>query len=104
MKILFTSGKGGVGKSTLASAFAKIRGGAGRRTSFWLDFDIALRTLDLMLGLGDRVLYDWNDVLMDRCDPLSAVVPNPGGPELLAAPLARTTVTPEQVRNADPKL
>lgn len=61
-KILFTSGKGGVGKSTLAAAFAKTLHDEGSHVLL-IDFDISLRTLDLMLGLGDLVLYDWGDVI-----------------------------------------
>ena len=97
-KILFTSGKGGVGKSTLASAFAKILSARGERVLL-IDFDISLRTLDIMLGLGDLVLYDWNDVLQDRCDPDDAIVTNGSGPELLPAPLSARLVTPAQIRN-----
>lgn len=85
-KILFTSGKGGVGKSTLAAAFAKTLHDEGSHVLL-IDFDISLRTLDLMLGLGDLVLYDWGDVLRGNCSSQAAVIHNPEGPDLLPAPL-----------------
>ncbi|MDD2561910.1 MAG: P-loop NTPase, partial [Eubacteriales bacterium] len=48
--ILIVSGKGGVGKSTLAAALAVTAAKKNRRTVL-LDADIGLRSLDLMLGL-----------------------------------------------------
>lgn len=95
-KILFTSGKGGVGKSTLAASFAKILSSEGKGVLL-IDFDVSLRTLDIMLGLGSLVLYDWNDVMEGRCAPLEAIVTNGQGPELLAAPLERHHYTRQQV-------
>ncbi len=85
-KILITSGKGGVGKSTLAAAFAKAMVARGERVLL-IDFDISLRTLDLMLNAGDKVLYDWGDIVRGDCEPLEAVVQGENGPDLLAAPL-----------------
>ena len=95
-KILFTSGKGGVGKSTLTASFAKILYARGARVLV-VDFDIALRTLDLMLNIGDRVLYDWADVIYGRCEPSEAILHNAGGPDLLPAPLRGVTVTEAQI-------
>lgn len=97
-KILFTSGKGGVGKSTLAAAFARVLHDEGSHVLL-IDFDISLRTLDLMLGLGDLVLYDWGDVLRDNCSPQAAVIRNPNGPDLLPAPLNLPDVTKEQIES-----
>ena len=84
-KILFTSGKGGVGKSTLSVSFAKLLAEQGNRVLL-VDFDMALRTLDIMLDVGDVVLYDWYDVIEERCTPSQAVLKSGQGPDLLAAP------------------
>lgn len=97
-KILFTSGKGGVGKSTLAAAFAKTLHDEGSHVLL-IDFDISLRTLDLMLGLGDLVLYDWGDVIRGNCSPHDAVIHNSEGPDLLPAPLSFPNASEEQIRD-----
>lgn len=61
---MITSSKGGVGKSTVAVnlAWAFARRGL---TVLLLDFDLSNRSLDLMLGCADRVVYDIGD-LLDR--------------------------------------
>lgn len=61
-RIFVTSSKGGVGKSTvtanLASAFAAL----GHRTLV-VDFDLSNRSLDMLFGCEDRVLYDIGDLI-----------------------------------------
>ncbi|HSK69872.1 MAG TPA: P-loop NTPase [Candidatus Limnocylindria bacterium] len=58
---LFISGKGGVGKSTLAAALAVASARTGARTAL-VDGDIGLRSLDMMLGLQDKAVYELTDV------------------------------------------
>ncbi len=50
--------------------------------------DIGLRNLDLTLGLSDRTLMDFTDVIAGRCTLGRAVVPHPSieGLSLLSAP------------------
>ncbi len=74
--ILIISGKGGVGKSTLAAALAVTAAKKGRRTAL-LDADIGLRSLDMMLGLQDQVLFDLADCVGHRCSLKQALVPHP---------------------------
>ena len=98
-KFLFTSGKGGVGKSTLAATFARLLADQNTKVLV-IDFDMALRTQDIMLGLSSQVVYDWGDVMDGRCRPLTAIVSDSfNGPELLAAPLKQRVVTREQARD-----
>lgn len=95
-KILFTSGKGGVGKSTLSTTFAKILSADGKRV-LMIDFDISLRTLDIMLSVSDSVLYDWYDVITEKCDPETALLKTKG-PYLLAAPIGDVSVDENDIK------
>ena len=60
-----TSGKGGVGKSTvsvgLAVAFTKLN-----KKTLLVDMDEGLRCLDLMLGTDKSQVFDLSDILMGR--------------------------------------
>ena len=64
--IVVTSGKGGVGKSSVsvnlasALAFSKFK-------VCLIDGDFGLKNLDVMMGLENRVVYDLNDVVEGRC-------------------------------------
>ncbi len=78
---LFISGKGGVGKSTLSSSIAVAAAGQGRRVAL-IDGDIGLRSLDMMLGLQDKVLFDLSDVVARRCSLDNAMVWHPAHPTL----------------------
>lgn len=57
-----TSGKGGVGKSTVATglslAFTKMG-----KTVLLIDMDEGLRCLDIMLGVDEQVVFDLSDIL-----------------------------------------
>lgn len=81
------SGKGGVGKSTIAAALAEIYARRGMKTVL-LDGDTGLRCADLMLCAQDRVLYDLGDAAEKKCTLSQALVPVGGvdGLEMLAAP------------------
>ncbi len=89
-RILFTSGKGGVGKSTLATVFAKVQAARGK-TVLMIDCDVCLRTLDIMLSVSSLVLYDWYDVVEENCNPDAALV-YAGNIKLLAAPTGEVLV------------
>lgn len=81
------SGKGGVGKSTLAAALAEEYARQGLSVVL-LDGDTGLRCADLMLGLQDRVMYDLGDVADKSCALEEALVSTADLPglSLLAAP------------------
>ena len=87
--IMVTSGKGGTGKTTLTAGVASCLAALGNRV-LCLDLDIGLRNLDIALGLADRAVMDFGDVMAQRCPLLTAAVEHSDirGLSLLTAPLS----------------
>lgn len=85
--IAVVSGKGGTGKTSFTANTGLALAALGYRV-LCLDCDITLRNLDLALGLGDKTLMDFSDVIAGRCTLAEAVVTHPKYPSLnlLAAP------------------
>ena len=71
--IVITSGKGGVGKTTTTVNIGCALAMAGKKTIL-LDADIGLRNLDVVMGLDDKVVYDFLDVIEGRCHLRQAVI------------------------------
>ena len=93
--VMVTSGKGGTGKTSLTAGAASCLAALGRRV-LCIDMDIGLRNLDLTLGMSDRALMDFSDVMEFRC-PLSAAAveqPEIKGLFLLTAPLTADGLDP----------
>lgn len=63
--IMITSFKGGVGKSTVAANLALQLAYFGNKTLL-LDCDFRMRSLDILLGCEDYLLYDLSDVIAGR--------------------------------------
>ncbi|MBR5538397.1 MAG: P-loop NTPase [Clostridia bacterium] len=80
-RILITSCKGGVGKSTVSIGIATALALLGKRVLL-IDFDLGNRSLDLMLGLEDSFIYDICDLVTGRADCESAVTLHPVYPNL----------------------
>ena len=99
--IVVASGKGGTGKTTvcagLAAALAK-----NKKRVLIIDCDSGMRGVDMVLGISDRLVYDFADVVSGACEPKEALYQIDGDFELytIAAPLyADDDVSPSLVKN-----
>ena len=72
-KIVITSGKGGVGKTTITANVGCTLSSLGYRVAL-IDVDFGLNNLDVVLGLENRCVYDLSDVLDGRCRVKQALV------------------------------
>lgn len=99
--IAVTSGKGGTGKTSLTGGVASCLAALGNSV-LCIDMDIGLRNLDLALGMTDRVLMDFTDVIGGRCTLQRAAARHPviENLSLLTAPLSLSPgVTEEGMRD-----
>lgn len=91
--LVVSSGKGGVGKSTVAIGVATALSNSGQETLL-VDLDEGLRCLDLMLSVTDRLVFDISDALQDAAQIDKSIyrVPGTGHLWLMAAPSAVSTI------------
>ena len=88
--ITITSGKGGVGKSTLSANLAVGLADLGKRIVV-VDFDIGLRNLDMILGLENRIVYDVVDVMEGKCNLTQALINDKRTRNLYFLPASQTS-------------
>ena len=72
-KIVITSGKGGVGKTTVTASLGRKLSEDGFKVVL-VDGDVGLNNLDVVTGIESRVVYDIGDVLASKCRPFQALV------------------------------
>ena len=100
--IVITSGKGGVGKTTLSANLGTALALMGKKTLL-IDTDIGLRNLDVVLGLENRIVYDLVDVCTGKCEFKKAAIRDKRFEGLFLIPAAqssdKTAVTPLQMKN-----
>ena len=82
---VITSGKGGVGKSTVAVGLGRALAQRGRRVLL-VDCDAGLRSLDRMTGTEENLVFDIADVVFARCSPAEAIYPCGGAEGLFLMP------------------
>ncbi len=72
-KIVITSGKGGVGKTSVCAnlgySLAKLK-----KRVLLVDVDIGLNNLDVVMGVENKVVFDLIDVLEGKCRPKQALI------------------------------
>lgn len=100
-KIVITSGKGGVGKTTVAVALAAQLGALGERVVVF-DADFGLNNVDLVTGVENLVTYDIVDVIEGKCRAKQALVCPPHTSNLYVLSSARASaeryVSPQAVK------
>lgn len=98
--ITITSGKGGVGKTTVTANLGVALALLGQRVVA-IDADIGLRNLDVVMGLENRIVYDIVDVVEGHCRLRQALIRDKRVPELYLLPAAqtrdKTAVSPEDM-------
>ena len=87
--ITITSGKGGVGKTTVTANLAAALAMQGRKVVA-IDADIGLRNLDVVMGLENRIVYDLVDIIEGRCRIRQAMIKDKRQSELYLIPAAQT--------------
>ena len=84
--IVIASGKGGVGKSTVTVGLSHALKRLDKKV-LAIDFDIGLRSLDLLFGVREKVLYNWGDLVMERCQKADALI-DADGVNVIPAPFS----------------
>ena len=89
-RIVVTSGKGGVGKTTTTANLGAALALRHKRVIL-VDADIGLRNLDLVLGVEKRIVFDLVEVVEGRCQLRQALVKDKRfGDALAILPAAQT--------------
>ena len=88
-KIVITSGKGGVGKTTVTANLGYRLAAMGRRVCL-VDADFGLNNLDVAAGVEDSVIYDIVDCIEGRCRARQALVETPRRKNLFVLPSAHS--------------
>lgn len=78
-RIVFTSGKGGVGKTTVAAGIGVQLSRLGNQVVL-VDADFGLNNVDVVTGLEKYVTFDLADVVEGRCRARQALVQHPRFP------------------------
>ncbi len=88
-RIVITSGKGGVGKTTICANLGVRLAKRGRRVVM-LDADVGLNNLDVLMGVENKVVYDVFDVLSGKCRIKQALIEDMYIPNLFILPSTHT--------------
>lgn len=100
--IVITSGKGGVGKTTITANIGSALASIGKKVVL-VDGDTGLRNLDILMGLENRVVYNLIDVIEEKCSLKEALIRDKRYKELFLLPTAqfrdKNDIRPEQMIN-----
>lgn len=100
-KIVITSGKGGVGKTSITANLGYRLALGGKRVCV-CDADFGLNNLDVVTGVENLVVYDVVDCIEGRCRPKQALIQSPSHKNLYVLPsvhtFAKERVSPENLK------
>ncbi len=101
-KIVVTSGKGGVGKTTVCANLGVYLSKLGFRVVM-IDVDIGLNNLDVIMGIERHVVFDITDVVSGKCRVRQALIQDPNYPSLYVLPSSHTysasKISGEHIKN-----
>lgn len=83
--IVITSGKGGVGKTTITALLGRELARNNKKVVL-IDADLGLKNLDVIMGLESRVVYDLEDVVKGRATLRQSLVQDKFVPSLFLLP------------------
>lgn len=100
-KIVITSGKGGVGKTTFCANIGIALAKQNAKVCL-IDLDIGLNNLDVALGIENKIIYDIIDVASGKCRISQALLQDSNFCNLFVLPssqsYARHTLTLEKLK------
>ena len=98
---VITSGKGGVGKTTITSNLGTALSLHSKKVCV-VDADIGLRNLDVVMGLENRVIFDLVQVIDGECRLKQALIKHKKAEGLFLLPASQTrnkeAIRPEQMK------
>lgn len=97
--IVFTSGKGGVGKTTTIANIGTVLSQLDKKVVM-LDTDMGLRNLDVVMGLEDQIRYNLIDLLEKHCRLKQALIKDKRYPNLYMIP---ASLKFDRVHNYEPE-
>lgn len=100
-KIVLTSGKGGVGKTTICAGLGARLAALGFRVLL-VDVDLGLNNLDVVMGVENKIVFDIVDVIQGKCRAKQALIQDCYFSSLFIMPSAhsfsRSCVTGESIK------
>jgi septum site-determining protein MinD len=98
--VTITSGKGGVGKTTVTANLGAALADLGHKV-VCIDGDIGLRNLDVVLGLENRIVYDLVNVIEGSCRLRQALIKDKRVENMYMIPAAqsrdKTAIRPQDM-------
>ena len=85
-KIVLTSGKGGVGKTTITANLGIALAMLSKKIVL-VDADIGLNNLDVAMGVENKIVYDIGDAAENRCRLKQALIQDECFSSLYTLPL-----------------